>query len=221
MRRSASEYSDDSYTVTITSAAEQLSINPWTLRAWIDAGNVPCSIRASGHIFLSSLWLQHQLSCTPPWPPILLSQPLLSQEQAAYVAGFLDGEGSLQIVPDKRRGVLRGYTVRMELCNCHRAALEVIQTWFGDGFIREKPRDLTKHKPNFILGIGGDTLRQILRDIYPYLLIKREHADILLEALALNKRMGKVKANFDSQDRLDKMTALHARLVPLNKRGIA
>ena len=144
---------------------------------------------------------------------------MLTETQSAYIAGIIDGEGCFIISPDMRSGVLRGYAVMLEISNCDFALLEAIKEWLGAGFIRPKPRDLARHRPNFVLRITGDTLRELLINVRPFLIIKKRQSDLVAKTLELNQRKGKTKTAFFSSERIAQIAPLHAEIRRLNHRG--
>jgi hypothetical protein len=112
----------------------------------------------------------------------------------AYIAGLLDGEGSLQIIRGRpRKGRGHGYyrcnvTVRMT----DNAALALLKTWYPESYYYHLPTEVYQpgRRPSFMWGLYDGHCRQFLEDVSPYLLVKRDQANLLLDFLAV-----KAKAN--------------------------
>ena len=66
----------------------------------------------------------------------------MNDVQAAYVAGFLDGDGSIhfQLVRQKeyRHGFYIRSSVSMTQCTAERAGLEYLQRLVGGGYVRDR-----------------------------------------------------------------------------------
>ena len=95
----------------------------------------------------------------------------LTPTQTAYVAGFLDGEGSIFLY-------LRSDAVnlRVAFSNSDKDCLETLREWFGVGNIVSRSRNSHKHKTGHILIINGRAGASLLEQIEPYLIIKLEQA---------------------------------------------
>lgn len=134
---------------------------------------------------------------------------ILTPEQAAYIAGFLDGEGS--VILYMRRDTV---ALRVTFANTNRHVLEWIQEHISVGNIIGKPRRIgSNHKVGFMLLINSDSALTLLTQVLPYLIIKREQAQIAIDfqnSLHIPSR----KADRPWQ------YAVRAKMQALNKRGI-
>jgi len=114
-----------------------------------------------------------------------MNQP--SELDKAYLAGFIDGEGTVtavfRLTASSRREAVH---CRLSIPNTSLEILEWIQERFG-GVMHYK-NSLPK-KANFkkvySLYWGGEKCYPVLRDVLPYLKIKHRQAEILLELSAL------------------------------------
>lgn len=105
---------------------------------------------------------------------------------AAYVAGFLDGEGSVTIL---RRNGRRSpsYGLHVAFTNCDLRPLRAIQLVYG-GTIFAKPRRSLRHAPAFELRVGKrQDVQRLLTDVAPFMLVKREQVEVGLTFLALGR----------------------------------
>lgn len=102
---------------------------------------------------------------------------------AAYVAAFLDGEGS--IMTQETKGKLY---IRCALTNTHKGVLLAIQKRMNYGIIYEAKRSEWGRKPGFHLYINSFKQNEdFLRMIRPYLIIKADKADKALAIIESRK----------------------------------
>ena len=106
---------------------------------------------------------RYALSTLPPWdaPPPL----------AGYLAGFLDGDGSISIN--------RAHSGRIEvrLGNTHHDTLLWVHTSVPlTSYIRERPSKNPRHKPMYEVSWHGPQAHGVLTQIMPHLIIKRSMA---------------------------------------------
>lgn len=102
-----------------------------------------------------------------------------SIEQAAYLAGFIDGEGAIDITKIRRpRGGVQ-YGLRLSAFNCNTAALEWILQHFG-GLISARKIEPNR-TPAYVWSCNGVTAGYVLAVVLPFLLIKKHQAELALE----------------------------------------
>ena len=112
----------------------------------------------------------------------------LSPADAAYIAGFLDGEGSISILRGKtRRGKSYRCFLAVSVSNTCREVLEWIRVLVGGGKVSENSSRLHQEKvalgvwkPIYNLHWGGKKSEEILRAVYPWLRVKKGQAEIAL-----------------------------------------
>jgi len=97
-----------------------------------------------------------------------------------YLAGFLDGEGSLSLARIHRRHRSTEYTVRVAVYNSDWAILEGVQRTWGGVLARGSLRDLT-WKPVHALIWTNAAAARLLPKVAPHLRVKSRHAAPLLE----------------------------------------
>lgn len=114
------------------------------------------------------------------------SEKVMCVAEAAYMAGYLDGEGTISITRAKRVENRAGYRWMpiMAINNTHRDSLECLRQMCGNGRLcLVNPGKLGIQKPGYRLQFTANQIRYVLPQIMPYLIIKREQAAILLEFL--------------------------------------
>ena len=102
----------------------------------------------------------------------------LSDTEAAYLAGIVDGEGTVTLTRT-HRGENRRPVV--SIANTDRALLEYVQETIGAGHITNKARARSNHTPSFAYSISSRSALAVLAQIAPYLrTYKAQRASLLL-----------------------------------------
>ncbi len=114
----------------------------------------------------------------------------LSQAEAAYLAGVVDGEGTITLT-HIHKGANRQLSV--SITNTERQLLDWVRQVIGAGRITTKRRYSERHMPSFTYGITNTQALELLRQIAPYLRThKRLRAELVLDRYkALTPRNGK------------------------------
>lgn len=112
-------------------------------------------------------------------------------EQLAYIAGFIDGEGTIGIYThNKNKSCLQ---VNVHIANTNVEILEEIHMVLGLGTVRAGRRGTSAWKPLYRLEFNHGEAKELLTDLLPYLQIKKEQAKLSLQFLELQKRVDVVK----------------------------
>jgi len=122
----------------------------------------------------------------------------LEETKWAYIAGLIDGEGYLDIFlhtnPYFRKNVKKGYAreFRVNICNSNKDLLNKVQEMIGEKCElcehKRKPEQTTHHSA-FTLRFHPTVLRILLPKIIPFLILKKELAQIILEELTIIKKV--------------------------------
>ena len=145
----------------------------------------------------------------------------LSETEAAYIAGFIDGEGSIGLSDRgkearKTRDLI--YIMKISISNTNRDVLEWIRLKIGFGSIYTARKGNNKHKQSYQWAIVGRRCVDLLEWIYPYLKVKRLQAEVLFEFAESMRPPGNVKFWF-KEDALVERQSLKNRITDLNMRG--
>ena len=99
--------------------------------------------------------------------------------EAAWLAGFVDGEGSIA-EGDCKSGAYKGWFISVP--NTCRASLVRCRSYAGTGSIRNKGKPKKKsHKPQWVWRLSAQRdVADICRQLLPYLIIKRKAAERFL-----------------------------------------
>jgi hypothetical protein len=117
----------------------------------------------------------------------------LSAVEAAYVAGVIDGEGTVTLVRMHRRENRRPI---VSISNTERPLLEHIQDVVGAGRITNKRTSAADHTPSFAYVLSSRRAISLLAQVAPYLrTYKAQRARMLVEGyLAVTPRNGRYDA---------------------------
>lgn len=109
------------------------------------------------------------------------SKPL-SIPDAAYIAGFLDGEGCISFY--KRQSSVG---VKLFAYNCKRSVLDWMAEITGVGSVTTHSRESAKHAQAYYWQLNGRAVTTLLAEVRPYLRLKGEQADLAIEAERLHQ----------------------------------
>jgi len=124
----------------------------------------------------------------------------ITQAEWAYLAGFMDGEGSFSIVRSKRIGAVSGfrYSCYCEVGNTNEKVVKWIISKFN-GKLRQERQRKSYHKVLFVIYFSPNNLRRIIPNLYPFLIIKRRQAEICLSLLKMNDKPCSYSFNVDKE----------------------
>lgn len=142
-----------------------------------------------------------------------------TETECAYLAGFVDGEGTLTITRHTRkdRPGYKRFNLRVAVYNTNFTVLNFLQNIFG-GTIMVAERE-NNWKPQGQLAWSEAQIIEILQAIRPYLIIKGEQADILLAMQETKMPASKGRRNGQSAEVIALRNEAYCKLKILNKRG--
>jgi hypothetical protein len=150
--------------------------------------------------------------------PFEQAKVLHGLDNIAYVAGFVDGEGCISAyVFNDRFDSRPHFFTRIAVSNVNEDVLHYCREVLGSGKVRPVKRNMTKpsqanSKDTFALIIcKRSEVKTALKIIRPYLIVKREVADLVLELISTKTQ---TKNWFTARD----LTIIDEIRV-LNKRG--
>ena len=101
--------------------------------------------------------------------------------QKAYIAGFLDGDGSIMLQVKKRGDTKRGRRFMATICfyqdTRHEKPLYWIRKVLGIGYISKRNDSITELRIN-----GFTTVRKILLELQPYIRFKKVQTEAMISA---------------------------------------
>ena len=104
-----------------------------------------------------------------------------SKISQAYIAGFLDGDGSLMMQIKKRNDGKQKYRFMLTICfyqdSRHEQPLHWIRDELGIGYISQRNDHISELRIN-----GYRQVRKIIKSLLPYIRFKKNQADALYKA---------------------------------------
>lgn len=119
-------------------------------------------------------------------------EPVVKETEKAYLAGLLDGEGTVSILRTKGGKGVETIIASIEVSNTDIRMIQWMKDLFGGNVVlsnRKRTRD-GKWKPLYRIAYRGRSVDRILNLALPYLKLKVRQAQLALE---LRSRMGAVK----------------------------
>lgn len=137
----------------------------------------------------------------------------LSVTAAAYVAGVLDGEGSISLSV-KRRDLPHARNPMVRVANTNLDLLEHLVALTGNGAIYERRSTGVAHRRCLDWMLTANQIRFVLPQVLPFLVIKRRQAELVLEYLGLIEGRRGIPESLR-----DRAKAIIAEIHDLNERG--
>ena len=110
----------------------------------------------------------------------------MQEETKAYIAGFLDGDGSIMFQLVERKGYIYGYQIRASICfyqdTNHKAGLKWLKEKIGYGYIRDRNDGVSDYTI-----VGPDKVEDVLKMVGSYLVFKSVHVESALKLLVALK----------------------------------
>lgn len=145
----------------------------------------------------------------------------VTNEQAAYMAAAIDGEGHIGIGrSSKERGVgvaSPRFQFRVLVTNTNRAWLEELQRWFG-GRLVEMHGETERKRACYALRFMSTDAKALLIRVRPYLLMKARHVELMMRyfELAATRRLFSVNAKPTDQQVIAQQEAVYSEMRSLN-----
>lgn len=144
---------------------------------------------------------------------------MASETELAYVAGLLDGEGTIAIAKQKPNSGSKSikYILKIHITNTHLGVLLQCQKQFG-GYICSKTHYYYRRKACYEWVLLVSKAKEFLKAILPYLVIKKEQAELGLSFLetrtaCFDRRRGL------SKEELNLRESYYLRMKQINQRG--
>jgi len=115
----------------------------------------------------------------------------IKETEKAYIAGFIDGEGCINIYkrePKRRGRKSYEYALNMLIANTRLEPLKFIMSSYGGHIQKYIDNRGSNRAICYHLCLSPRSSQNLLLSIYPYLMIKKPHADIAFKLCELRKR---------------------------------
>lgn len=127
----------------------------------------------------------------------------------SYIAGFLDAEGSIMIIPDKRK--IAGYGILITMPNTHKPVLESMQRLVGGRLYYKHSKSVS---PHYVLTFYGKYGIELINKIKDFLIIKKEQSEI---CLLMYSHQQKLRYKPLSKEDVDYRESLYKKIKTLNQ----
>lgn len=127
----------------------------------------------------------------------------------AYVAGFLDGDGSIYISQHTRNvNDEKGYRLVVSFSNTSKIPLDEIQRILGQGMFSAVERPDIRHKTKLEVKYNNKDALSKLEVLLPFLVLKKRQAELAFEFMAAKEAVD-----------YEKQKSLWEQMTELNRRG--
>jgi len=135
----------------------------------------------------------------------------LEEVEKAYVAGIVDGEGTVTLMRHHKNETP---APRVSVANNNLKLLKWLKTKVGVGVIVSKRKNKPYHNSSYAWYIQQDRVLRFLNEIRKFLIVKKPQADLILEKYkSVTHRAGKY-----TPEMLRKKMCLVAQIRKLNQR---
>ena len=140
----------------------------------------------------------------------------LSETDKAYLAGLIDGEGCIHLQRNQsKKSPNYNYTATMFVGNTNAVIIDICKE-LNLGYIDYRKQINIKHKKAFVWRLTSNPCRALLPLILPYLRIKKQQSELLLEYLNL---VAKANVRSFRSEYLKKVDEIYCKIKALNKKG--
>jgi hypothetical protein len=106
----------------------------------------------------------------------------VSNEELAYIAGFLDGDGCVMAQLVRRKDYIYGYQIRTSIVFYQKSRNQRILQWLKSqlkfGYIRNRNDDMTEYTI-----VGFKEVKIVLSALLPFLRLKKELAEQMIKLI--------------------------------------
>lgn len=142
----------------------------------------------------------------------------LSELDCAYLAGLIDGEGSIYVLRHTGRGEKLTFYPAISIAMTHRGVLDWVASLF-DLSVSDVPRSPNGWRDQSMFRIHGKRAVALCRRLLPYLRVKGEQA-MLIQAFPFENRIGRPRSGRHlSAEIIQQRADLRDQVNALNTRG--
>ena len=143
-----------------------------------------------------------------------------TEVETSYVAGIIDGEGTISFKRQEGRNRNFYLTPILSVSNTDLPMVERLVEITGNGAIRLLKRLEKKHKTAYLWELSTSQIQRVLPCIEPFLVTKRERAQLVLEYFELQEK-GRIEGSRGlSPGDLPRVQAIYDRMRELTHRGV-
>jgi hypothetical protein len=129
---------------------------------------------------------------------------------AQYLAGFFDGEGCITMRHrTSREGRPQHIQIEANITNTNRDVLALIQSDYGGSLHTHQNKHRAIHRLRWT---SKDAIYALLKKVFPYLVIKRSNAELMLEYIKARPAHRRSRLTVDDISFAGRMTTLNETL---------
>ncbi len=136
----------------------------------------------------------------------------------AYVAGIFDGEGSVSLRKNKRKNRKHcSYFIDVAIWNSSEELINEVKSLYG-GFKSTRIDKKGRRKVYYAWRAASNIAMSFLRDVYPFLIVKKERAEIAMEFqdMIQREKQSRSKKSLSDQE-LEERERFYQKLKSLNR----
>lgn len=143
------------------------------------------------------------------------AQPTPNKHDAAWLAGFLDGEARIGLRRLKRQGRREQYLPILVVANANRNSIERARQLAGGGYLRLAKAKSPNKSDIYWLTISHTNLRRVIDMIKPHCIIKAKHVDLYLEYMTISRSDRSLQTQLSFKNRFEMLArnGFKARLI--------
>jgi len=128
----------------------------------------------------------------------------LTEGEAQYLAGLIDGEGAIFIRVHSKQDGKQHLEIKVSIGLAHPIIIELVNKYGGLWYYYDRKEKKTKsgksYKPFYVWEWQHPMIRLYFPQLLPYLKLKREQAEIMLEAVTIAmKRKARARTDEDRE----------------------
>jgi len=144
---------------------------------------------------------------------------MMSKLTASYLAGYIDGEGYLGIIPNCHKS---SYTAKLKIASVDKEIIDWLKDSYGGSIWKRKFHNNSKDAYNWTL--EGKNLLPFLEKVRPYLKLKKKQADLLIQKEKIKRDIHKYNKGARngivySKEIKEKIDYFYKEIRKLNHRG--
>lgn len=109
----------------------------------------------------------------------------MKETEKAYLAGLIDGEGTVSIVRLHSRGQgFEHYVASVEISNTDMRMIDWVAKRLGGSIVANRRKVVAGHKVVYRIGLRNRLAEAVLREVMPFLVVKGRQAELVMELRA-------------------------------------
>ena len=118
-----------------------------------------------------------------------------------YLAGFFDGEGCIGVYPSKNKKGYKTYNLVLTVGQIEPIVIRKLHGKYG-GSLRfdERSKKIKNRQDAWYWHISGRKAERFLRDVFPYLIVKRSQAELALAYMGERIKVGHNYAEYGREN---------------------